>query len=296
MSTSASNPTSIASIALPQAYINEFLLYQKLRGRRPSTLKSYEEFLMRFFKEIRKPVEDITVGDIRRFLMSEEARGNKTTTIATKIATLRSFFGWLEREEYLIKSPMRRIDRPKLPPPIPKFLSHDEIEALREAAASKSLMDQLIVEVLYSSGLRVSELVAIDWDDIDFANKQLTVREGKGGKSRTVPLSTRAVRLLKRYKKTRQDEEPYVFRSREKGRMVKETVEYRIRKLGKLAGIQQKVTPHRLRHSQATHLLEAGMPIDMIQQVLGHASISTTQVYARTQMSGVEQYYRRVFP
>lgn len=287
---------SALSTPLPQVYVQEFLLYQKLRGRRPGTLKAYQEFLMRFLREIRRPVEEISVADIRRFLMAEESRGNKTTTIATKIACLRSFFNWLEREEYIVKNPMRRIDRPKLPPAAPKYLSHDEIEALREAAASKGLMDQLIVEVLYSSGLRVSELIALDWDDIDFTNKQLMVREGKGGKSRTVPLSTRAIRLLKRYRKIRQDDEPYIFRSREKGRMVKETVEYRIRELGKLAGLQQKVTPHRLRHSQATHLLEAGMPIDMIQKVLGHESISTTQVYARTQMTGVEQYYRRVFP
>lgn len=287
---------SISTLPLPQAYVREFLLYQKLRGRRPGTLQAYEEFLERFLQTVRKPVDAISTGDIRQFLMAEEARGNKTTTIATKIACLRSFFGWLEREEYIQKNPMRRIDRPKLPPAAPKFLSHDEIEALREAAAAKSLMDQLIVEMLYSSGLRVSELIALDWDDIDFANKQAIVREGKGGKSRVVPLSTRAVRLLKRYRKTRRDEDLCVFRSREKNRMTKATVEYRVKELGKLASVQQRVTPHRLRHSQATHLLEAGMPIDMIQKILGHASISTTQVYARTQMTGVEQYYRRVFP
>lgn len=286
---------SIAATALPN-HVQEFLLYQKLRGRRVGTLEGYRQFLERFLRTVGKSIEEISVGDIRQFLMAEEARGNKVTTIAAKIACLRSFFNWLEREEYIPKNPMRRIDRPKLPPAAPKYLTHDEIEALREAAASTSLMDQLIVEVLYSSGLRVSELIALDWDDVDFANKQAIVREGKGGKSRIVPLSTRAVRLLKRYQKTRRDQDPCVFRSREKNRMTKATVEYRLKRLGRLAGLQSHVTPHRLRHSQATHLLEAGMPLDMIQRLLGHSSIATTQIYARTQMAGVEQYYRRVFP
>lgn len=146
------------------------------------------------------------------------------------------------------------------------------------------------------SGLLDALPVALDWDDVDIVNKQAHVREGKGGKARTVPLSTRAARLLKAYRATRRDNNPWVFYSREGNRMSKATVEYRIRELAKQAGLQKKVTPHCLRHSQATHLLEAGMPIDMIQKILGHASISTTQVYARTQMTGVEQFYRRVFP
>jgi len=280
--------------ALPHAFVDEFLLYQQLRGRRQCTLASYKSFLDRFFRIVHKQPTQLTVQDIRRFLMAENSKGNKQSTIATKIAILRSFFDWLEREEYIDKNPMRRIDTPRVPPASPKYLTHDEMEALREA--STKLLDRLIVEMLYSSGARVSELVALDWDDVDIVNKRATIRDGKGGKSRVVPISIKAARLLKRYRDTRHDDNLWIFQSRHSRRMVRETVERRISALGKKAGIQKRVTPHRLRHSLATHLLEAGMPIDMIQKVLGHASIATTQIYARTQMAGVEQYYRRVFP
>lgn len=280
--------------ALPHAYVREFILHQQLRGRRVETLKAYESFLNRFLKIIHKQVAQITVHDVRQFLLAESARGNKQSSLATKIAILRSFFGWLTREEYIDKDPMNRIDRPKLPPSAPKYLTHDEMEALREAATE--LIDKLIIEMLYSTGVRVTELIKLNWDDIDTNTKQAIIRDGKGGKSRVVPISTKAIRLLKQYRATRQDDNPWIFESRYKRRMVKETIERRVRKLGKKAGIQKTVTPHRLRHSQATHLLDAGMPINMVQKILGHASVSTTQIYARTQMAGVEQYYRRLFP
>lgn len=282
----------------PQAsttWLKEFLQAKRLEGCRPRSLKAYERFLTRFLWNIKKQPGQITTSDIRGFLMVEEQHGNKNTTLASKIAILRSFFGWLLTEEYIDKDPTRKIARPNLPPAVPKFLTHDELEALREAA-SHDVMDELLVELLYSTGLRVSELAALDWEDVSLAPKQIAVREGKGGKSRTVLLSTRATRLLSQYRGSRKDDKPWVLMSREHNRMATETVERRIRTLGREAGIEKVVTPHKLRHSLATHLLEAGMPIDQIQQVLGHSSVATTQVYARTQMRNVEQYYRRFLP
>jgi integrase/recombinase XerD len=287
----AQNYSNVQYINDP-SHIQEFLLYHKLRSRRPSTLKSYEQFLTRFFGEVGKPPEDITTNEIRMFLMTEESKGNKPATLVTKIAILRSFYTWLEREEYIVKNPMRRIDKPKLPQSLPKYLTYDELEAIREAAVT--LMDQLLVEVLYCTGARVSELVAFDWADLDLEGKKALIRDGKGGKQRIVFLSTKAVRLLRRYKATRKDDDPYVFRSREKRRMSKESVEWHIRKLAKQAGIQKRVTPHCMRHSIATHLLAGRMPLEGVQKILGHTKASTTQIYAITQMALVEQDYRMV--
>jgi len=276
-------------------HLQDYLDAQRLRGRRMSTLKAYEEFLARFLRTVGKPVQTITTKDVRLFLMREEDRGNKPSTIAHKITQLRSLFRWLHRERIIDEDPTELIDAPRLPEPPPKFLSYDELEAIREAAAGH-LLRETIVEVLYSSGVRVSELVALDWRDINLTLKQATVRDGKGGKARTVPISTRAVRLLQRLREQRNDKQPWVFRSQFNRRMSKATVQWHVRQLGEQAGLPFQLTPHQLRHSLATHLLNAGMPLDQIQLVLGHRSVQTTQRYARTQLQSVEQYYRRVFP
>ena len=275
--------------------LDEYLHSQRLRGRSPGTIKAYREFLTRFLRTVGKDPIDITTGDVRRFLMDEESRGNKIATMASKITTLNSFYTWLLREDYIVRNPMGRIDRPTVPEAPPKFLQYDEIEALREAAAGH-LFRETVVEVLYSSGARVSELVALDWDDIDWQAKAAVIRSGKGGKERIVPLSTRAIRRLRRLRESRQDSDPWVFRSQFKQRISKATIQWHLRRLQELAGLTTKITPHKLRHSQATHLLDSGMPLEQIQAILGHVNISTTQVYARTQMRHVEQHYRRMFP
>jgi integrase/recombinase XerC len=276
-------------------HLQDYLDAQRLRGRRISTIKAYEEFLTRFIRTVGKPVTTVTTKDLRLFLMREEDRGNKSATLAHKITQLRSFFRWMHRERLIHEDPMELIDSPRLPEPPPRFLSYDEIEAVREAAAGH-LLRETMVEVLYGSGMRVSELVALDWRDVNLTIKQATVRDGKGGKSRVVPLSTRAARLLQRLLEHRKDKQPWVFRSQFGQRMSKATVQWHMRKLGEQAGLPFQLTPHQLRHSLATHLLNAGMPLDQIQLVLGHRNIQTTQRYARTQLQSVEQYYRRVFP
>lgn len=274
--------------------VREYIQAQRLRGRRPKTLEAYQQFLERFVRTVGKPVDEITVRDIRMFLMAEEARGNKRNTIGTKVVKFRSFFKWLEREEYIERNPMAKIDPPAEDKSPPKFLTHEEIERLRDAC--RRPIERLLLEVLYSSGIRVSEAVALDWDDVNLDGKHLTVREGKGGKARHAPLSTRAVMLLRQERERRRDSNPWVFQSQFKRRMAKETIERTMRVLGERAGLRERLTPHRLRHSLATHLLAAGAPIDVVQHILGHESIKTTTVYARTQQATVEQHYRRVFP
>jgi integrase/recombinase XerD len=285
------------STPLTESYdlLRDYLDSQRLRGLRMSTLDAYEQFLARFIREIGKPITAVTTRDLRRFLMAEERRGNKPATLASKISKLNTFFDWLQRERIIRENPMDLIDAPRIPEPPPKYLSYDELEAVREAAAG-NLLRETLVETLYSSGVRVSELVALDRRDLNLTQKRATVREGKGGKSRVVPLSTRATRLLRRLLDEREDNDPWVFRSNFNRRMSVSSVQWHIAKLGEQAELMFQLTPHQLRHSLATHLLNAGMPLDQIQLILGHSNIQTTQRYARTQLQSAEQYYRRVFP
>lgn len=273
--------------------IEEYLGVQQQRGRRPGTIVSYRLFLGRFVQSIGRPVDEVETRDVRKFLQGEEERGNGHATIASKVHRLNALYRWLEREELIEKNPMRRIDAPKVPAPPPKYLTHEEIEKIRDAAKG---LDRLLIEVLYSSGIRVSEAVALDWHELDLNAMSLTVREGKGGKTRECPLSTKATMLLRQYQSERSDNEPWVFRSQFRRRMSKESIERRMRLLGEKAGLRRRLTPHKMRHSCATHLLAAGMPLDMVQSVLGHSSVATTQVYARTQTKNIDVYYRRVFP
>lgn len=273
--------------------IEEYLSAQRQRGRAATTIKQYRAFMTRFAREVGRPLDEVTTRDVRRFLMNEEQRGNSTSTIASKIHRLSSLFGWLEREELIDKNPMARIDAPQLPPAEPRYLTHEEIERVRDVATGR---DRVLFEVLYSSGIRREEAANLDWTDINFDTKALLVREGKGGKSRTTMLSTRAVMLLRQYRAERTDDEPYVFRSQFRRRMSNESINRRIRLLGERAGLRERLTPHRLRHSMAKHLRDAGMPLDVIQALLGHEDMRTTQRYSGLPDQHIGQYYRAVFP
>lgn len=274
--------------------IEEYLSVMRQRGFSPNTIKGRRQFLTRFADELGRPIDEATTRDVRRFLMREEQeRGNSTSTIAAKIHQLSAMYGWFEREEVIERNPMARIDAPQLPPNEPRYLTHEEIERVRDVATGR---DRVLFELLYSTGLRREEAVKLDWQDIDLEGKTLLVREGKGGKSRSVPLSTRAVMLLRDYRAKRTDDEPYVFRSQFRRRLSKESVNQRMRLLGERAGLPERLTPHRLRHSMAKHLRDAGMPLDVIQALLGHEDMRTTQRYSGLPDQQIGQYYRAVFP
>jgi len=275
--------------------IDEYLSVQRQRGRRPGTIEGYRQFLVRYAREVGKPIDEATTRDVRRFLIREESeRGNIQSTIARKIHILSSMYKWLHREELIERDPMVRIDAPPEDEAAPKYLTIEELERVRDAC--RKPMDRLLVEMLYSSGVRVSEAADLDWIDIDWESKRALVRDGKGGKARIVPLSTRTVMLLREYRKSRNDDNPWVLQSQFRQRMSVASIQRRMRILGERAGLGERLTPHRLRHTLATHLLSGGVPIHVVQEILGHASVRTTQVYARTQMEQVEMHYRRVIP
>ncbi len=270
--------------------VDKFISAKQLRTR---TVKGFSLFLNRFAESVDVSVDCLDTNDIRGFLDKERERGNSINTIITKIGRLNSFYAWLLQEEYIDKNPMLRIEIPRETKTPPKSLSYEEIEKLRDAASG---IRKVMFEVLYSTGLRVSEAVNLDRQDIDFAEKVVWVREGKGGKSRQTRLSTRASMILKQYLNNRTNDEPWVFRSNYNRRMCKESIERHIRILGEKAGLRKRLTPHMLRHSFATHLLDGGTPIEMVQYLLGHESVKTTQVYARTNPKNVDHFYNRVFP
>jgi site-specific recombinase XerD len=270
--------------------ISAFLQAKQLAD---STAKGYRGFLMRFASTLDVSVDNADTQAIRAFLDDERKRGNSTNSIVTKIHKLNSFYGWLLQEEYILKNPMNRVEKPQETKAPPKYLTYEELELLREAADG---ITKVIFEVLYSTGLRVSELVDLDRQDIDFIEKTVWVRDGKGGKARQSKLSTRAAMILKQHLASRVDNEPWVFRSNYKRRMSTHSVGRYLKLLGEKAGIRRRLTPHMLRHTFATHLLDAGMPIDLVQYMLGHSSVKTTQVYAQTNPKNVEHFYGRVFP
>ena len=270
--------------------IDEFLQAKQLAR---STAKEYRGFLMRFSSTLDVCVDSADTQTIRAFLDAERKRGNSTNSLVTKIHKLNSFYGWMLKEEHVLKNPMNRVDKPQETKAPPKYLTYEELELLREAADG---ITKVIFEVLYSTGLRVSELVDLDRQDVDFIEKTVWVKDGKGGKARQSKLSTRAAMILKQHLASRKDDEPWVFRSNFKQRMSTHSVGRYLKLLGERAGIRRRLTPHMLRHTFATHLLDGGTPIDLVQYLLGHESVKTTQVYAHTNPKNVEHFYGRVFP
>lgn len=267
--------------------------YLAAKSFRKTTHKEYQGFLERFVSFIDVPLDFCETRHIRDFLQSEKDRGNSRNTLITKRHKLSSLFSWMQVEEYITKNPMLRVERLKEDKKPPKHLTHDEMELLRDSADG---LRKVIMETLYSSGMRVSELVALNREDVSFTERQFTIRDGKGGKHRVAPMSSRCALVLRRYLDDRADESEWVIQSNYKRRMSTSSVEWHMEILGEIAGLKRKLTPHVLRHTLATNLLESGMPIDLVQQVLGHESVKTTQVYATTNTAQIDHYYSRVCP
>jgi integrase/recombinase XerC len=242
---------------------------------------------------------------IRRYL-SFLHRKNKKSSIARKISTLRSFYRYLVREEIVSANPAKSVSAPKLERPLPRALSVDETFRLvespdaslpkREDRDSRA-RDRAILELLYSSGLRVSELVGLDLDQIDL-ELGITRVMGKGRKERIVPVGSKAIEALRAYLEERQagPGEKALFVNWQGGRLTARSVGRLIKRYTRSSGIFQKVSPHSLRHTFATHLLDGGADIREIQEMLGHASLSTTQRYTHLTMGKLMEVYDKAHP
>ncbi len=270
--------------------IEQFITERKADGLSPKTLIDYKQQLNRFAVNVPKLPAKITTADIRGYISVLYGRGLKDTTISTVINTLRTFFSWLQAEEFIIKNPMvkikpLRIDKKRLR----KALSREDIERLRDACSTPR--EKAIFELLYSSGCRLSEVAGLDIADADFSEQTLRVI-GKGDKERITFFSPRAKLCLKNYITTRKGDSGAMFTAEIKpyGKISAASIQKIIRRLGDRAGAQ-RVYPHILRHSFACHALESGMDITIIQQIMGHESLNTTRIYAKTSNTAAKQAY-----
>lgn len=265
-----------------------FLAAKKLDGMSMHTIKNYGFILRRFCTVLHKDIEQITSMDIRMFLALRSKDGLKNSSMAATIAALKSFFSWLENEEYIIKSPMRKIKNIKVEKRLRKALTREELEMLRDTA--KDLREKALLELFYSTGCRLDEIQKLNISDIDWANNQVRVI-GKGNKERIVFLNARARIHLKKYLKSRKDTQPYLFvavRSPHE-RLGRRAIQKTFSQLGIKAGLNFDVYPHLIRHTTATHMLQGGATLSEVQNYLGHDSPDTTQIYAQIDNETVKQ-------
>lgn len=258
--------------------IELFLSAKRLEGLSQLTLENYRLHLNIFAEKVKKKVSDITTADIRVYL--GQYAGQKQSTISTKLSILKSFFGWLTAEELIQRDPTMKIKAPKKEKRMPKALTIEELEMLREAC--RTPRQRALVEVLYATGCRLSEVQSLNRDQIDFHNQTARVI-GKGNKEREVFFSFKALYHLKKYLMTRLDNEPALFITERKPyrRLSRRGIQREIAEIAKRAGLEHKVSPHVLRHTFATLTLNNGADISAVQALLGHENPATTQIYAQ---------------
>lgn len=270
--------------------IELFISAIKLEGFSVTTLSDYRLELNLFGLNINKCVEQITTSDIRMYLSSRE--NIMASTLGKKLFILRSFFGWLVREEYLLKNPTLRISPPKKPTRERKSLTIQELEKVRESC--KTLRQRCLIEITYSTAGRLSEIVGMNISDINFNDCSVNVI-GKGNKERTVFISAKAMYHLEKYLSTRSDNCDSLFVTQRKPfrRMSCDAIQREIRIVEELSNIKSKLTMHILRHTFATLSMENGIELADLQSILGHENPSTTLVYAQVSESRKKQAHKR---
>lgn len=272
--------------------IKEFLIAKEVEGRSPKTLLYYENTLRMMESIVNKPFTRVSTNDLRKYLNNYESNrrvGKVTLDNIRRIFS--SFFSWLEEEDYIVKSPARRIHRVKTADIAKRVLDDEQLETLRDECGTKR--DLALIDMLASTGMRVGELVKLNIKDVDFHERECIVT-GKGGKQRPVYFDARAKLHLQNYLDSRSDNDPALFVSSDKeaSRLSIGAVEERVRRLGKTSGVG-RVYPHLFRRTLATHAIDKGMPIEQVQKLLGHAKIDTTMHYAMVNQNNVKASHRR---
>jgi len=277
------------------------------RGLAAHTVEAYRRDLYDFARFLRgrgtHGPEEVTRAAITLYLVSLRRAGRSPATVKRRAAAIRSLYRYLLREQLLTQDPTLDLGAPRLPRRLPHVLTVEEVDRLLDApdpTTPEGLRDRAMLELMYSSGLRVSELVSLDVGDVDL-NRELVRCVGKGSKERFVPVGSRAVSALLAYQRrgrpalARRRMAAALFLSR-RGRLTRQACWQIIRRHGRRAGITRQLTPHVLRHSFATHLLEGGADLRAVQEMLGHASIATTQVYTHVSRERLRAVYARAHP
>lgn len=296
---------------------NELMLsayLKSLRERRfsPATLRAYSTDLTAFlgFLGRRKTdLKEVDRGLIRTYLGELRQAGPANASLLRKYASLRSFFKYLVRSEKLPANPCLNLSSPRRDRKIPNFLTSEELEKVirtivevpKAEAAGRNLA---WIELLYSSGLRVAEASGLNIEDVDFWNKTVRV-VGKGNKERIVPIGSPALKAIRDYLKERRESvtaragdaaRPLFINVRDKGRLTTRAMHQMIEHAVRRAGIGRKISPHAVRHSFATHLLDAGCDLRTVQEMLGHKNLSTTQIYAHVTTERLRKTYDKSHP
>ena len=280
--------------------IKMFAATKKVGGISSSSIDKYIYDIKRFAEVINKPFEEVTSMDIRWYLAyCQEVRKNKPKTVDGIRAALSSFYSFLEMEELIERNPMKKVDKIKVPQSIKKAFDASEMEAIRGACDNSR--DRAIVEFLYSTGLRVSELCSLNVRDINWAKQEVYV-VGKGNKERVVYISDLAIFHLQRYlsdrcKKEKCDinslnEKPLFLRARGSSRLMDSGLQYMLREIGRRASVTD-VHPHRFRRTFATDLLNRGMKAEQVMILMGHSKLDTTMIYYDVTKQSIADSFRR---
>lgn len=299
-----------------QDHVRTFL--SSLGGERnysPHTVASYEDdlrqfadFLMRHFSDSGLAVTKVDQVTIRLFLHDLVEQGFSRRSIARKLACLKSFFRYLRKQKIVPTNPATSVQSPKLSKPLPSVLSEADVSALMEqpdTSTPEGMRDRAILELFYGSGIRLSELIGLDWKDVNLSDATLKVT-GKGSKQRIIPLGRKAKQSLKQYSKIRhhmlrekfhdETEGAAVFITQRGRRLSPKAVNVLMnRYIGRVSEIRKK-SPHVLRHTFATHLLDHGADLRAVKELLGHESLATTQIYTHVSVERLKKVYAQAHP
>ena len=274
-------------------YMDMFISSKRIEGCSERTLAYYKATIEHMLSIIVTPLRQVQTDDLRAYLAEYQLRNNCSKTTVDNIRrNLSSFFSWLEAEDYIIKSPIRRIHKIRTGSKVKETLSEECIEKLRDSCLQ--IRDLAMIDLLYSTGIRVGELVNLNINDINFEERECIVY-GKGNKQRKVYFDAKTKVHLKRYLEQRKDYSEALFVTLDSPfeRLKISGVEIRLRKLGRLASLDQRVHPHKFRRSMATRAIDKGMPIEQVQKLLGHQQIDTTMHYAMVNQSNVKISHRK---
>ncbi len=283
-------------------YIEDFIGYlRRAKNSSEHTLRGYRRDVEDFFLCTNASLDQVKKEHVLMFVSSCRKRGLSNTSISRKLSALRTFFNYLKKQKVISESPLVGVRNPKTGKRLPRALSFDEIVQLIEKGAENA-RDRAILEFMYATGLRVSELCSLNIEDVDFSLMRAIVR-GKGKKERVVYFGERAKKALLEYLRERKSivsnpnfpDKRALFVTK-RGRITDMTVRRILDKAAKKSGIFKKVYPHIVRHSFATHLLEEGMDLRALQKLLGHKNIETTEVYTHVSIERLLEIYDRTHP
>ena len=275
-----------------EEFLKMFLAAKRIEGCSERTIKYYRMTIQNLLSVVKTNVRKITTEEIREYLSDYQKVNNcSNLTIDNVRRNISSFFSWLEEEDYILKSPMKRIHKIKTKTVVKNTISDEGIEKLRDHCRERR--DLAIIDLLYSTGIRVGELVNLNIDDVDLEGRECVVY-GKGGKERRVYFDAKAKVHLKEYIENRCDDNEALFVTLDApyDRLKISGVEIRLRNLGRQLNLE-KIHPHKFRRSMATRAIDKGMPIEQVQKILGHSQIDTTMQYAMVNQNNVKTAHQK---